>query len=84
MDLAKYADNQTRYVIAHPGIVIATVIVFTFLASERLTELRDKQHLRAVDVFFMAAFIFLPIFWSYFIVRAIRKLRTGSPHFYTH
>jgi len=78
MALAKYADNQTRFVIAHPGIVTAAIILFTLIGSDRLTELLERQHLRTLDVLLTVLFFFFPVFWSYFVVRAIRKLQAGQ------
>ena len=75
MSWAKYADDHTKQIIARPGPVISATMIFAFIAGERVTELMEKPHLNRYDLIFTAVFVFLPIWWSYFVVRALRELR---------
>jgi hypothetical protein len=75
MNWAKYAEIQTKHVVAHPIAAIAPILSFAFIAGANATELLYRQHFHAFDLIFTAIFLFLPIWWSYFVVHAIRDLR---------
>jgi hypothetical protein len=75
MSWAKYADNQTKYVIAHPGAVIAAILMFAFVAGERVAELFEKQHSTDFHLIFTLLLVLVPAWWAYFVVQAIRELR---------
>jgi protein-S-isoprenylcysteine O-methyltransferase Ste14 len=77
MAWAKYADSNTRFVIANPGTAMAVILISAFLAGQRLTELAEDQHLHSTPVILTAVFAFLSIWSSYWVVQALRKSREG-------
>ena len=70
-----YIENQVQQALKQPGIFLAEIIVFSFIAGERLTELVGAKAPDFYDYFFAALFVVLPIWLAYIIARAIRKLR---------
>jgi hypothetical protein len=75
MDWAKYTNTQTEYVIAHPITATSVILIFAFVAGERVTELFEKQHPADFHLIFTVLIVFAPVWWAFLVIWAIRQLR---------